>query len=477
MRAARDGWVKVGTDTTVVLVMVGLGLAVLGGVLLAVPISRLVEVTSGTLPGWWPTALWTFIVLAVLLCVPLAIFANRPATINSGAGLLRVAWRTVPFGALRHVYRMPGGTNPSQFVIQLEIEGGLDARLPISSAALPNLTADELRVLLDMLERSPIEPNPRFPARAPIAGELGPRSAELQIADHVSEALQPFGRVSYAKATLLLEVRDAIARQERTAGGAEAVGDALPSERLRATTTVVRALREAPRHTMAIMPDALEAPEAAPTQRFSVRRRTVEEWLSTVGAHVRTYTLSRVVGWVVIGLSLVIPWVLTFAVMRGWAVYVSAPFDTLMGWWGASILTWPFGVWFGVVLLKRARALRNRSARREAVNSLVRGHRVPEFVAPFFGSTKAERSYGVHVYVWLLVLSIAFAASGLVFLALSGDMVGGPYSPLVWHAPLGWVLLMPVIPVFVGALRWQRYMYGQLARAQVEWRLLGNSSV
>lgn len=109
MSSTPGGWVKVGTDTTWVLIAVGVGLAALGGAALGVPVGQLVGLTSGTPLEWWPSALWTFMVLAVLICVPLAIFANRPALINAGAGLLRVAWRTVSFGELSHVYRMPGG--------------------------------------------------------------------------------------------------------------------------------------------------------------------------------------------------------------------------------------------------------------------------------------------------------------------------------------------------------------------------------
>src|SRR5690606_26194788 len=101
---------------------------------------------------------------------------------------------------------------------------------------------------------------------------------------------------------------------------------------------------------------------------------------------------------------------------------------------------------------------------------------VPDSVREHFASVKLERLYGVHVYMLLIVVSLAFLVSGLLFLALSADMVGGPYSPLPWHAPLGWVLMIPAVPVFVGVLRWQRHMQGQLARAQVEWRLLGNSA-
>src|SRR5690554_3111569 len=188
------------------MVAVGVGISAFGAALIASPMSELVGITSGSAAGWLATALWTFGILALLTTVPLVIFANRPAYVNPEAGLLRVAWRTIPVTELRHVYRMPGGTTPDQFVIQLELRRGLDARLPVRSASLPNLTADDLTVLLSIVQQAPIEPNPRFPLRSPLADELGVRSEADRIADEVSDALQPFGRVSYAKPTLLLEI-------------------------------------------------------------------------------------------------------------------------------------------------------------------------------------------------------------------------------------------------------------------------------
>lgn len=476
MTAKRTGWVRIGTDTTWVMVAVGVGLSALGAGLIAAPLTELVEQTSGARPGWWATAMWTFLVLALLIAVPLAVFANRPAHVNLKDRLLRVAWRTVPFTELRHVYRMPGGTTPDEFVIQLELRGGLDARLPVRSASLPNLSAEDLEALLEMLEYAPVEPNPDFPLRSPLADELGDRADADWIADKVSDALQPFGRVSYAKPTLLLEVQDALARLHRAAGGDDTVGDALPSERMSAAAKVLGALQRGPAPTMTIMPTPMERTVDTARGKFSTRRKATEEWLSGAGAHVNTHTLSRVMGWVLVGLFLALPWATSLTLFKGMFAFIVLPSDVTMGWWAASLLTWPLGVWLGVIVLLRARALRHRSGRRGALAVRSRGYTIPESVQDFFAATKHERWYGTQVYIFGIVLFIAFLASGLVLLALGADTVGGPYAPLSWHTPVGWLLLTPAIPVFVGVLRWQKYMYGQLARAHVEWRLLGNSS-
>lgn len=472
------GWIRIGTSTTWVMLAVGAGLAFVGAAALAVPVSELVRLTSGVQPGWAPTALWIFVVLGVALCVPLVILSNRPASINLDEGLVRVARRTIPLSELRHAYRLPGGSTPDQFVVQLELPRGLDARLPVRSAGLPNLTIGELTVLLELLRRTPIEPKPGVPMRSPIAGELGHRSEIEVIADEVSDALQPFGRVSYAKPTLLLELEDALARATRAVVADDGHGP-LPSERMRAVSAAVRGLSGEPRPTVDIMPpERVDASaERAPASRErGMRRGEVEEWIATHDANrVHRHAVSRALGWVIVVAALIIPWIFTFVVLRGWGVFAGLALNEMMGWWAASVLTWPFGVWIGVVLLKRSRALRSASARRAALTLRSRGVEVPGAIRDYFASAALERSYGMHAYLLGLVLSIAFLASGLMFLSLSADMVGGPYSPLPWHAPLGWLLLIPAIPVFVAVLRWQRHMQGRLARAQVEWRLLGNS--
>src|SRR5690606_12973082 len=156
----------------------------------------------------------------------------------------------------------------------------------------------------------------------------------------VSDALQPFGRISYAKPSLLLEVEDAIARAQRASAGADWSDESLPSEQLRAASAVGKALGQAPRPSMTIMPAVEEPATRRSTERFSVRRRVVEEWLAAQGeAPVNTHTLARVVGWVVVIGALIAPWIMTFVIMKGYFLTASLPFDEVMGWWAASILT------------------------------------------------------------------------------------------------------------------------------------------
>src|SRR5690606_35061474 len=123
---------------------------------------------------------------------------------------------TIRLDELRHAYRMPGGPSMRQFVVQLELVGGLDARLPVRSAALPDLSARELGVLIEAIERSSVVPRPGMPMRSPITGELGPRSDQERRADAMADAVAPFGRISYAKPTLLAELREVLAEWNGT---------------------------------------------------------------------------------------------------------------------------------------------------------------------------------------------------------------------------------------------------------------------
>src|SRR5690606_6255635 len=130
-----------------------------------------------------------------------------------------------------------------------------------------------------------------------------------------------------------------------------------PSERMSAAAKVLGALQRGPAPTMTIMPTPMERTVDTARGKFSMRRKATEEWLAVAGAHVNTHTLSRVVGWVLVGLFLALPWATSLILFKGYFVFTVLPPDVAMGWWAASLLLWPLGVWLGVIFLLRARAL------------------------------------------------------------------------------------------------------------------------
>lgn len=484
-RKTRRGWVRLGVGTDWSMGLLGLGLSAVTAALIAAPTSQLIGIVSGVNPGWLVTALWIVPFAFLLLGLPLLLMANRPASVDLDRRLLRVGWRTIPFDRLRHVYRMPGGRTADRVLLQLEITRGLDARLPLSSDALPDLSTSELEVLLAMLEQAPIEPKPGLPLHSPIADELGLRDGSALVADGISDALMPYGRVAYAKPTLLLEVRRAIERRRAADGGA-GLPDRGDVSRAASALLTGLDLASGSRPEMTIMP-----PEAMPVvngdygrgffgsggREFRRRRNAVEEWLRSVRVPVvRSYVDSRALGWVVVIVALLLPWIFGTLAISSVIFYFSPSADGAL--WGAAIsfVFWPILAWGGLLLIHRARIRRYVSDRSAALEAFGRGNIVPEDVHRFFGAPFPERSYAVGVYLFGIVMLVIALGIGLVIVSLGFGTVNGPYVPQPWQIPIGAALTVSAAPILVGVLRWQRFMSGELARAGVEWQLLRSGS-
>lgn len=483
----RTGWIQLGAGTDWSMGLLGLGLSAVTAALIAAPTSQLIELVSGASPGWFGTALWILPFAFLLLGLPLLVMANRPASVDLDRRLLRVGWRTVSFDELRHVYRMPGGSSSDKVLLQLEVTRGLDARLPLSSDALPDLTLNELEVLLAMLEQAPIEPKPGLPVHSPIADELGPRDSSARVADRISDALRPFGRVAYTKSTVLMEVELAIERQRAVDGG---TGTVLPErgDGARAASALVSGLEFAAgaRGKITIMP-----PERMPVVNgdygrgffgsgggtFRRHRDAVEEWLrSTRVPVVRNYVDSRALGWMVVVVGLLLPWIFGVLAMSSLVFYFSPSADAYL--WGTAIsfVFWPIVAWAGLLLVHRARIRRYVADRSAALEALGRGHAIPDNVHTFFGAPFPERAYATGVYVFGISLLVIALGMGLVIVSLGFGTVNGPYTPQPWQIPVGTALTVSAAPILMSVLRWQRFMTGELARAGVEWRLLRDGS-
>lgn len=484
----RAGWVRIGADTNWSMGLLGLGLSAVTAALIAAPTAQLIQVVSGASPGWLGTALWILPFAFLLLGLPLLLMANRPASVDLARRLLKVGWRTVPFDRLRHVYRMPAGGNPEMVLLQLEITRGLDARLPLTSDALPDLTLGELNVLLAMLEQAPIEPNPDLPLHSPIADELGRRDESAVIADQISDALQPFGRVAYAKPTLLLEVQRAITRRRTLEGVTGETGLPDQGDGVRASSALLNGLEPAgtsPSRRPIMPPPSTPIVDSgyrrgffgSGGRKFRRHRTEVEDWLRSTGVPVvRRYVDSRALGWVVVVTGLVLPWLLASIAMSSvWAyVYYASgiSMDAVMWAAAASFLLAPLLIWGGLVLVHRARIRRFASDRSAVLMARSRGIAAPENVRRFFGAPFPESSYAANVYLLGIATIVYALAMGLVLVALGFGTVDGPYVAVPWLIPVGAVITASAVPLMIGVLRWQRFMTGELARAEVEWRLI-----
>jgi hypothetical protein len=484
-------WVRIGAGTNWSMVLLTLGISVGSALLLASPVAGLIVVVTGVNPGWLVTVLWIAPLGFILLGVPLVLFANRPASIDLQRGLFRVGWRTVSFDRIRHVYRLPGGKAADAVVLQIEIARGLDARLPLTSDALPNLTLNELETLLAVLEQANIEPKPGLPLHSPIANELGPRVGADLIADRISDSLMPLGRVAYSKPTVLLDLQRTIdlVRARDTASGVSGLPDL--GDASRAATALGDGLTLAtaaqpntqilPMTTLPVVNDYGRGFWGSGGQTFCRQRDAVEEWLRTVQAPIAPrYLASTVAGWFIIVVAIVWPWLLIGMILGvvplyllpgGYEIYNSAVPVAL---WSIvfSFFLWPVQVWGGLVLIHRARIRRFVADRSAALSAHGRGHTVPETVTRFFGAPLPERSFGLNVYWFGLVMFLVALVGGLLLISLGYNTVGGPYEPEAWQTPLGLVFLLCAVPILIRTLRSQRHMTGELARARVEWQLL-----
>ena len=486
--ARRTGWIRLGAGTDWSMALLGLGLSIVTAALIAAPTSKLIEVITGSTPGWVGTALWIVPFAFLLLGLPLLLLANRPASVDLDRRLLRVGWRTISFDQLRHVHRMPGGQTPDKVLLQLDIAWDLDARLPLSSDALPDLTLGELEVLLAMLEQAPIEPRPGLPVHSPIADELGPRDGSLSVADGISDALMPFGRVAYAKPTVLLEVERAIRRLRGDDDSASGVRLPDRGDGARAASALMTGVELVPgvQRGIAIMP-----PEHIPAVNtdyargffgsgggaYRRHRDAVEAWLRSVQVPVvRNYVDTRALGWVVVVVGLLLPWMFGLLATSFLFFYFSPSVEAYLWGTGISFVFWPVVAWAGLLLVHRARIRRYVAARSAALEALGRGHAIPDDVHDFFGTPFPERSYATGVYLFGIVLLVIALGIGLVILSLGFATVNGPYVPQPWQIPVGGALAISSAPILLSVLRWQRFMTGELARAGVEWRLLRGGS-
>jgi len=489
-------WVRIGANTNWSMILLTLGVTVGSALLLATPVAGLIVVVTGENPSWLVTALWVALMGILLLWLPLIVFPNRPARINLNRKLIRVGWRTIRFDQLHHVYRLPGGMAADATILRLDIAKGIDARLPLTSDALPNLTLNELTVLLAVLEQAPIEPKPGLPLHAPIADELGPREGATLVADRISDALMPLGAVAYSKQTLVLEVQRRIQslQDAAVASGEAGLPDLGDASRAASALATGLSLASTARIEITIMPTATlpnvndygRGIFGSDSTTFRQHRDSVEEWLRTVRVPVvRDYVDLTAIGWIIIVVAIIGPWILIAALTGLLPVFFLPGIYELstvlipLGFWGvlASFFVWPVQVWGGFLLIHRSRIRRFAADRAAALDALGRGNKVPEQVKQFFGGPFPERAYGTSVYIFGIVLIVFALVGGLLLVSLGQSTVGEPFFSESWQTPLGIVLMLLVVPILLRVLRWQRHMTGELTRAGAEWQLLSGEHV
>lgn len=477
---ASNGWVRIGVRSDLIMVIVALLLSLaFSYVLFAAPVTKIAEITTGESQNFTHIALWTAGAIFVIIAPLFLFMTGRPLELDLDRRVMRVGWRTVPFDRVRHAYRRPGGGlygDGLQWILQLEIRRGLDARLPMWTTAQADLNAVELETLLAMLEYAPIEPKQGETVRAPLDDELGKRSAAERVADRVSLAIMPHTRVAFTKPTLLLEVRkrlEEVRKQEELDG----TDIDRPGAVSRVLHGLVNGAGQGPAGVgtkgMILPPESL--PERAkgrsgsghdphaPLRRgmfgtctFAFRRERleVEKWLREQGAAaVPRYAPSRVLGWLVVLAAAPLPW-----------IYPSV----------LTVITWPFILWAGVLVTYRARVKRYIAVRSAAMGVLQSGATIPPFVAEFFEPRFPERNYGKHVYAFGVGVAVLLILPGLlsVLTGMFSAMAGWAAGPNEGDKPYFGVVLALIVACITLMVRWNYSTIRTLARASAEWRSL-----
>lgn len=464
MTGRNTGWVKIGTNPALRLVLYAAGFAAIVAVAISHLTAQLAMTISGVYTSWLTAASWTFFVTFIISITPMLVFSHRPAHVNLASERLRVGWRTIPFSELRHVYRVPIAAARDELVIQLDVSRVLDARIQLVRHQRSSLTAGELAMVIAMLERAPIEPVAGAAVHAPLGDELGERGAAERLSDQVSLALAPFRKTTYSKPTVLAQLRGILDASRED----EEVEPAL----LNPGGEFVASFDEPP-----VGHDHRRGFWGTLGRRFATHQVEVEQWLASEGAPApRRFGGWRVLTWALLILAPLSPMLFFVGFASSFFIYayywVNLDPVAFMAWGAVAFFFWPFAAWLCLIVLQGLRIRRYLDARAGAMAVRASGRSVPESVHRFFGPLFPERSFGTQVYIYGLLLSLGSLVTGLVFLALSAGMVSGPYQPLPWHFAVGWPLVLAAAPLFAGVLWWQNHWSGVLARASVEWQLL-----
>lgn len=477
------GWVRIGVNSDAVLLFLAFALSAgFAFIVFRVPITKIVEIVTEASQDSFHVALWLTGIFFILIAPLFLTMTSRPLMVDLDRRLMKVGWRTAPFDQLRHAYRQPSPGNRREWILQLDIKRGLDARLPMVTAGQPDLSVRELETLLTVLEAAPIEPKVGETLRAPMGEELGTRDAGEEVADRVSEALMVYTRVAFAKPTLLKEVQKRLASAR-----AQEELDGPPTEGWWGIPRVVSAMQTSTHRNRVDRPNSMVLP-AEPVllvdtengklrpyfgrylnhprgrgmlgtgrSTFSRERNDVEEWLNAQRApSIPRFATSRLFGWAIFLLALPLPWI----------------FESVV-----TILTWPFLLWTGLLLRYRARIKRYLAVRSRAIGVLVSGTPIPAFVHSFFGPRFPERTYGKHVYAIGIGL-IVFLIFPIFLFVLTGSFSMMAYwtsSEQDWEKPYFALVLALGVLCIALTVRWNYKIIRALVQAKVEWQLLGGS--
>ncbi|CAN5627952.1 hypothetical protein BH10ACT7_BH10ACT7_16400 [soil metagenome] len=466
-----DPWIRIGRGGLPRVALIVLVLALVIALFIAAPMAQLGSLVSGTPLPFGIGYLGGVVVVFVLIAPLVLPRATRPLSIDASHTVLRVGLRTIPASDVRHAYRLPDGQFDGRFQVQLAVPG-LDPLVGVSAARPAELSSEELDALLALLANSPIEPDVGVTLRPPLGGELGSRDDAQRFDDQLADVLLPFERMTYSKPTLIAElekIRDALA--------GEAVGES--SATIRDLGLVTPGTTNAPlrRRTLSAVPAQVGPARgfwALQGGPYNKQISDVEQWLRSVGHAVAA---PRDWQWWV-GLLLVVfgfasPWLSAAAAFPATFYSSTISIPTMMGVFVFFLLSWPFIVWPGFVLMWRARIGRYERARRATLAVRRQRVTVPQPVAAFFGPVFPEIAL-LNPLLWLVLAeSMVLLVGGLTSITLGAGQVEN-WDALPLGLPVGVTMVLASVPLFAWGVRLIRDGAAQQLRADAFWRAIAS---
>ena len=384
------GWTRIGRGSLRKTALIVLAISAVVAIFITAPMSRFGPLLFGTSLPLVVAYLASVIVVFSLIAPLMLPRATRPLYVDSTNSRIRVGLRSMPIDELHHAYRVPDPQADGRFQLKLGVRG-LDALIGISAKSAAELSDGEMDALIALIERAPIEPDPALPLRPPVGGELGKRTDAEDFDDALTHVLLPYETTTFAKATLLRELR-------AIRGGLTRRGMDEADVIIRDLGLVAPGTTNAPERQAAIAKEA--ARSSGPARGFwalqGSRHRSAlaeaESWLSAESGG--RFTPRR--GWrwgaglAIIVVGLVSPWV-AFSVVVSNIVLFNDDSGAFVGPISFFILAWPFIVWAGFMLMWQSRIARFDRARRAALEVRRGGTEVPDEIGR---ASCRERVYG-----------------------------------------------------------------------------------
>ena len=475
--SAPGAWTRIGRGSirTMAIVVAGLSLGI--AIFIAAPVTEFGPILFGSAVPWFVGYLVSIGVVAVLIAPLLLPRATRPVYVDATVSHVRVGLRTHTVADIQRAYRLPDGLSDGRFQLRLAMPG-IDALVGVSARMPAELSTAEFDALIALVERAPIEPDPDATLRPPLFDELGERDAAQRFSDEISRTLLAHETMTFAKPTLLAELRS---MREALAGTGVGVGTAT----VRDIGLVVPYTTNAPTQQADVAEANAIAAQGARrglfwtlSKEFRSHAAASESWLESAGAPqgARVGRSSERAGVAVIVGGLAAPWLATlpffFSVFAG-GLFGPPDLGAIGGLIAFFMLTWPFIVWAGIMLNWRGRVQRFESIRARAVAARATGFAVPPEIAVFVGPRFADVAYLNQLLWFLIVQSLLLLAGGLTMFAASMGQVEN-WGPSAFAAIVAVVMAVASIPVFGAAVQIIARFGTRTLRAVAYWRAVAS---